>query len=387
MSRMFTTVSAVTLTWIAAAPAQETTTPPPPQEIVEVEVTGEAFYEDAALNDALRRAMEAAAGAEIEKHRAEGNFELIRDTLFAGAAGIITDYEILDKGDAAGGTKFCRVRARVSRNVIASTWMEVQNVLKQIGRPGVAVYILERIDGVIQDSSILESQIENRLLARGFKVYAGEHLRVLRERAIEDAKFEADTTRMQALSLEWGTQIFITGTAQANAAGVKELAGQPTAMYNGDGMIKMYYTDTAEMMASESLANWRGGAAGLHTHSPQGGKKALENASAELAERCYQSVMRQWSRRLSTGGELSLEIQGMAVGEALKIKNKLKDIDRERIMSVDGPSSTKGLVTFRIKAKMSAEDLAAHLVEGEWPSLIEIVDLKPMRIQAKKVGG
>jgi hypothetical protein len=36
---------------------------------------------------------------------------------------------------------------------------------------------------------------------------------------------------------------------------------------------------------------------------------------------------------------------------------------------------------------MTAEELAEHLVEGEFAALIEVVDVKTNRIQAKKTGG
>jgi len=356
------------------------------ENMVEVTVTGEGMSEDSARNDALRRALEQGGGVEISSHSQAENFQLIRDTIYARAEGIVSDYKILEQGDAAGGVKFCKIRAKVNKSAIATTWGEVQNVLDQVGRPGIAIYILERIDGLVQDSSILESQIENRLLKAGFNVYAGQQLRALAEKEGGDAGSEGNVAKVQAIAKDFGTQIFITGTAQANSAGVKELAGEPTAMYNGDGMIKMYYTDTAQMLASESLANWRGGARGFHTVSPQAGKKALENAGEELVERCYQSVMKQWATRISAGGELALEVEGMSLADALKLKKKIQDISADKIKNVNH-SLTKGIVTFRIKAQMTAEELAEHLAGGEFAQIIEIVDLKTNRIQAKKVGG
>ncbi len=356
------------------------------ENMVEVTVTGEGMSEDSARNDALRKALEQGGGVEISSHSQAENFQLIRDTIYARADGIITDYKILEQGDAAGGVKFCKIRAKVNKSAIASTWGEVQNVLDQVGRPGIAIYILERIDGLVQDSSILESQIENRLLKAGFNVYAGQQLRALAEKEGGDAGSEGNVAKVQAIAKDFGTQIFITGTAQANSAGVKELAGEATAMYNGDGMIKMYYTDTAQMLASESLANWRGGARGFHTVSPQAGKKALENAGEELVERCYQSVMKQWATRISAGGELTLEVEGMSLADALKLKKKIQDISADKIKNVNH-SLTKGIVTFRIKAQMTAEELAEHLAGGEFAQIIEIVDLKTNRIQAKRVGG
>jgi len=354
--------------------------------VVEVTVTGQGISEDGARNDALRKALEQGGGVEISSHSQTENFQLVRDTIYARAEGLVTDYKILEQGDAAGGVKFCKIKAKVSKSAIASTWGEVQNVLDQIGRPGIAIYILERIDGVVQDGSILESVLEKRLLTAGFNVYAGAQLRALAEKEGADAASEANIPKVAAIAKNFDTQIFITGTAQANAAGVKEVAGEPTAMYNGDATIKMFYTDTAQLIGSEPLANWRGGARGFHTVSPQAGKKALENAGEELVERLYQNVMKQWSTRISAGGELTIEVEGMSVTDAIKFKKMIQDIDRDKIKNVNH-SMTKGIVTFRVKAQMTAEELIEYLDRGEFKSIITIVDFKTNRIQAKKVGG
>jgi len=354
------------------------------EDVVELTVTGQGISEDAARNDALRKALEQGGKVEISSHSQVENFALIRDTIYARADGIVTDYKILEQGDAAGGVKFCTIRAKVRKDAIASTWGEVQNVLDQIGRPGITVLILERIDGALQDSSILESQIERRLLDAGFTLHAGEQARAIAEKESADAGPEANVAKMQAIAKDFGDEIFISGTAQANAAGVKELMGEPTAMYNGDAMIKMYYTDTAQLLASESLANWRGGARGFNDLSPQAGKKALENAGQELVDRCYQSVMQRWATRISAGGQLVLEVEGLDMADAIRMKKKLADIDKDKIREVNF-SLSKGIARFRIEAKMTAEALAEHLTKDEWTALIEIVDLKANRIQAKRV--
>jgi hypothetical protein len=357
-----------------------------PTDEVEVEASGEGMTDDEARRDALRRALEIGAGNEISSRSTVENFELIRDTIYARADGLISDFKILEQGDGAGGTRYCKVRAKVKKSAVAATWGEVQNVLDQIGRPAIAVFIQEKIDGILQDGSILESKIEERLLKAGFDLRAGQQLQELAEREKTSAEAEGNVKKFLALAKDFGAQIYITGVAHADAAGVKELYGEPTAMYNGGGEIKMFYTDTAQLLASESLADWRGGARGYRDTSPQAGKKALENAGEELVERCYQTVMKNWAARISAGGELTLEIEGLSMADAIKLKKKLKETS-DKILGVDGPSATKGFMTYRIKAKMTAETLAEYLVEGEWTTLIEIIDLKPNRIQAKKVGG
>jgi len=356
------------------------------EDAVEVPVTGQGITEESACQDALRKALEQGGQVEISSHSQVENFELIRDTIYARADGIVTDYKIVDKGEAAGGVNYCKIRAKVRKSAIASTWGEVQNVLDQIGRPVIVVYIRERIDGVEQDSSILESQIEHRLLEAGFTVRAGEQVRAIAERESADAASEENVAKVQAIAKDFGAHVFITGTAQADAAGVRDLYGEAVAMYNGDAMIKMYYTDTAELLASESLANWRGGARGFHTVSPQAGKKALENAGRELVDRCYASVMKKWATRISAGGELVLEVEGASFKDMVEIEDRLEALDPDRIRAVNA-NLTKGIATFRIQAKMTAETLARHLITDDWESLITIVDVKSNRIQAKKVKG
>lgn len=356
------------------------------QESEPIVVSGEGLSEDAALHDALRRALQQGGSTEISSHSNVENFELIRDTVYARSEGIVSDYKILEKGEGAGGTVFVKISAKVNKSAIATTWGEVQNVLDQVGRPGIAINILERIDGIEQDSSILESQLENRLLKAGFNVYARQQLESIAQKEGGDAGTGGNVAKMQAIAKDFGTQIFISGTAQANAAGVNEVAGQPMMMYNGDGMIKMYHTDTAQLLASESLANWRGGARGFQTLSPQAGKKALENAGQELVDRLYVDVMKHWATQISAGGELVLEVEGMNMVDAIKFKKKLEAMDPDRIRNVNH-QMTKGIATFRIKAKMTGEAFVEHLVEGEFADLIDVIDLKSNRIQAKKKGG
>ena len=81
-----------------------------------------------------------------------------------------------------------------------------------------------------------------------------------------------------------------------------------------------------------------------------------------------------------------VRLVNVILADAIKLKKKLQEISPDKIKNVNH-AMTKGIATFRIKAKMTAEELAEHLVGGEFASIIEIVDLKTNRIQAKKVGG
>lgn len=369
---------AATLMITAPAIAEDT-------DVVVVTVTGEGISKDSAKNDALRKALEQGGEIEISSHSNVEDFALVRDTIYARADGIVKDFKILEQGEGVGDIFYCKILAKVSKSAIASTWGEVQNVLDQQGRPGIAVYILERIDGVVQDSSILESKIEERLQEVGFDVYAGAQIRRIMEKESADAETEGNMAKVQAIAKDFGAQIFVTGTGQANAAGVKEVFGQATAMYNCDAAIKMYYTDTARLLASKSIPTERGGARGFHTISPQAGKMALSRAGRKIVEEIYRTAMREWATRISSGGEIQLEVEGVTMKDVIMLKKYIKAIDPDKVKNVNH-SLTKGIAKFRIKAQFTADDFVLFLVEPPFDSIIEVVDQKLARIQAIKVG-
>ncbi|MCH7872734.1 MAG: hypothetical protein IID33_13640 [Planctomycetes bacterium] len=156
-------------------------------------------------------------------------------------------------------------------------------------------------------------------------------------------------------------------------------------MYNADGVIKMFYTDTGELLASQPLTNCRGGTRTLRGDSRQGGKKALENCAKELADACYDTVMRSWATRISAGQTLRLEVEGISFADAVKLEKKLEAIDPDKIRGVDR-SFSSGVARYTITATMTASDLAEYFVKGDWSALIEITDQQTNRIRAKWVG-
>ncbi len=349
--------------------------------VVEITATGEGITPGEARKAALRKALEQGGRSEIFSHSEVQDFQLIKDTIIARAQGIVTEYRIVEERPAVGGSFLCTIRAKVSHSAVASAWGAVQNVLQQIGRPGVMVMITERIDGTVDNSSILESKIEERLIKAGFDVYAGEQVRAIAHREADDASAGNNVAKLQAIAKSFGTQIFITGAANANAAGVRNVHGELAAMYNGDCAIKMYYTDTGRLLASESIPNWRGGARGVNEQSLQAGKKALANAGEVVVEKVYATVMEQWSTAISAGRETRVEVEGLQFADALKIKRMLESTEGIDEVHYE---FTKGIATYRLLGQLSTEELAERLVGAEWRPLVEIVDVKMNRIQAKK---
>lgn len=353
-------------------------------EMVEVPATGEGISKEAAKRDALRKALETGGSVEIGSHSQVENFVLVRDTIYSRAEGIVSDYKVIEEGEGAGGIFFCKIKAKVNKSAIATNWTAVQNVLDQIGRPKVMVIINEKIDGATDDSSILESKIEERLIESGFDVYDRKQMEAIRAKEAADAAAEDNIAKMQAIAKDFGTQIFVMGDSRADAAENKAVHGVELIMYNCNVQAKVFYTDTGKLLASKSLPSVRGGAQGHRAYSPQAGKMAIVNAAAPLIDETYATVMKMWATQISAGAELLIEIEGLSAGDAIKLKKSLAEVTGIEKVNYE---FTKGIAKYRVLGKMTADQLAEHLTSGEWEKRIEIVDIKLNRIQAKKAGG
>ncbi len=366
-------VAGTALGWVAGVRADDA---------VEVTTRGEGTNREAARLAALRNALEEGGRVEISSHSQTENFALVRDTIYARAEGLVSDYQVLEELEGAGGTFICRIRAVVNRSAIASTWLEVQNVLDQLGRPKAMVLIFERIDGRPQEDSILASRIEERLAESGFDLVDSAQADAIAARESADATSEANVLKAQAIAKDFGAHVLIVGSCDADAAENKSVHGIDLMMYNCNAQLKIVYSDTGRVLASKSLANVRGGARGYESRSLQAGKMAIDNAAGPLIDETWAAVMRAWATQISAGAELIVEVEGLSASDAVNLNRRLADITGVQRVNHD---LTKGIAQYRLTAKLTGLQLAEQLVEGEWRKLIEIVDIKPNRIQAKAV--
>lgn len=357
--------------------------PPAPNIVTLPKVEGEGTDRASALADALRKAIEQGGKQEIASYSQAENYVLIRDTIYSRSEGIVTDYKVIKEEEGAGGVYYVTISAKVDKTAIATRWGEVQNILDQIGRPKIMVYIKEKIDGVAQDSSILESKIEERLVKNGFDVVERSAVDEIARREKADAASEDDVKKVQAIAKNFNAQIYIVGHANANFAEIANLYGVRAAMYNCDAMAKCYYTDTGRLLASESVTRARGGARGRNANSPQAGREGLATAAQTIIDKMYATVMKNWATQASAGGDVTLEVSGAKFATANDIKKRLAKMPEIKTVHMQ---FSKGIASYRIVAKKTGEELAAMLSQGEWEGLIEIVDVTLNRIQAKATG-
>jgi len=390
---MLAVLSTATSTWAQtdATPAPPMEPPPKiaadpkaanagPNEIVRVEAEGEGLDKPSAIKAALRAALEKGGKTEIFARSEVKDYQLMHDTIISRAEGIVTDYKVIKEAPVAGGTIKVWIEAKVSKKAMVDAWGAIQNVLNQFGRPKVMVYIRERIDGQLEEQSILETKIEERMLKSGFDLVDYKQINEIMEKEKTDAVTEENLKKVQAIAKGFGAQIFITGTANANQAGIENLYGAPVAFYNCDAQLKVYYTDTAKLLASVGLPQTRGGARGQKEYSPQAGKQALDFAGKRVVNDIYEQVLTQWATAISAGGELMLEVENLKAADAVRLKKMIAEIKGVENVNFE---TSKGLAVYRINAKMTGDQLFEKLAEGPFERFMELTELKLNRIQAK----
>lgn len=357
-----------------------------------VRVTAEGVSRDDAVKQALRKALEEGADLQIAAFSNVENYMLMRQTIYSRAAGLVSDYHMLEEKEIAGGSWRVTLEAVVRPSVVAAAWGEVQNVLDQIGRPKILVWIDETIDGKLQDDSVVQTRLQQLFVKAGFDLVDRAAIDDIKRREVADARDEKNHAKLAALAKNAGAHILIRGSANADAAGRENLYGIPAAFYNCDVQARVYYTDTGRLLASESIPAVRRGVRSQKEHSPQAARAALIAATfperendiqtTALGMRLFNAVMEQWSTQITAGGEILLEVEGVPFKDYLRLKSTLADAGGERIRSIDG-DFTKGIATYRIRATMTAENFAELLVEKPIADFLEVVDLKNNRIQAK----
>ncbi len=360
-----------------------------------VRVKAEGYNRDDALRQALRRALEQGAGVQIAAHSQTEHFVLVRDTIYSRAAGIVSEYRVLNESAGAGGTFEIEIEATVRPDAVARAWSEVQNVLDQIGRPRIMIWIEETIDGEPQSDSIVASRLEQMFGRCGFDLVEKRAVEEIARREHESALREQSAARLAALAKDAGAHVLIRGSANANRAGLETLYGQiPVAFYNCDVQAKVYYTDTGRLLASESLPSTRAGVRSQKEFSPQAARSALVQATfpdtpvagapPPLSVRLYRAVLEHWADQISFAADLLLEVESLNFKTYVALRRALTEIDPQRIRSVEG-DFTRGIGRFRIQAQMSAATLAERLTDKPFSEWIEVLDLKLNRIQARAV--
>jgi serine/threonine-protein kinase len=177
---------------------------------------------DRAIDDALRKAVEQAAGVVVSSESVQENFQLVEDKILTRAKGYVKKYEIVKEGREEE-TYRVSIKAEVSLEILAK---DLCNLLARRGMPRVAVVIAEQNVGdamepeqLLAELSVAETTVMGYLKNRCFLVVDTAQASASRDREAALAAVRGDNQAAAALAKHLGADILITGKAQATDAG------------------------------------------------------------------------------------------------------------------------------------------------------------------------
>ncbi|MCY2924333.1 MAG: hypothetical protein NT031_02665 [Planctomycetota bacterium] len=356
------------------APARAQAVKPAGDNLVEITVTGGGANEDEALSDAMRKAVEQGAGTFISSHSETKDFALVRDTVLARAAGFLQSKKIISKKELPDGTWQVTITAVVSVRGIEDTWGAVTNLLQQMGRPKILVFVRERIADAVQDGSTVQTRIENLLLQSGFVLVDKEQLKEIDKKDLAAAAAEDSPARLQAVAKRFGAQIFISGVANATAGPTGMVGGVQLFPYQAESNMRTYRSDTAQILSSIPGQPTRG----VDRVWRSAASKALDAQAQDVAPRVVADILRSWQEALAGRGEVQLHIEGVTFKQYTQLKTKLKTVKQVKDVTANFANQ---VAECSLQSDVRAEQLAEKLVDA-MPEL-DITDVTQNVIKAK----
>jgi hypothetical protein len=354
--------------------------PPPPKadETKTVTVTGAGITAEAALRDAQRKALEEGAGTYITSQTKVENFQLIKDTILARAAGFVQSVEKLSEKELQDGTFEVKIKAVVSVKGIIDTWGVVKNLLVEVGRPKIMVWVHEKIgDEVVPDSTV-SAGIEESLLKSGFLLVDRERIKKLAEKEGGIAAIEDKPDKIIALMKQEGAQIFITGAAHATKGDTHTDGGLTLYTYEAECNLRGFLEDTGQLIFKIPGKSTRG----VQRVWRSAAKQALDSQAKLIVPQVTGEILQHWQDWLGGHGELKLEVEGISFAAYLKLRDGIKKIEG---VSQVTPQFNNKIANLSIQANMKAEALAEAIVktlEGK----LDITDVSANTIKAKYTG-
>jgi hypothetical protein len=306
-----------------------------------VEATGEAaitqgnrqLARDRATEDALRRAVEQAAGTLVASESEVRGSQLVSDRILTQARGYVQSYDVLDTREAAGAVQV-KVRAKVGKDKLASDLAAIGLTLQRKGMPRIALLVAEqRIDevkpaawwgnqsgrgaaagGLKVDQRIAENTLVAAWQPDGFTFVDMDALAGrVRVAGVVTADLSAETVReIKDLS---GCDVVVHGSAVAvkehDVAGMAEqisglLSKVTGATCTATISVRAYSADNGEILAASE------GSASSYDKSPLAcGRDATAKATREMAADLKKKLLATWSKQLDQGTRLSLHVTGV----------------------------------------------------------------------------
>ena len=286
---------------------------------------------EAALRDAMRKAVETGLGTLLESRTMVENFELKKDEIFSRANGYVSSYEVLDEKKTID-TYVMKVRAVVNQQKLGDDARALGLLQELVGKPKMMIMV----DEFWWDSSLPKNQqeavddpasaarIAERFLGRGFALVDAETVKKLRssEMLVMDDLMnsgEAIVRIAQQAAAEYGAEVLILGTCKAEPASLVGGKYTATATFTA----KIVDASTGALMGTKQYSQSGVGISPEQARS-ESGARAGDGVSQVLIDQ----VLQYWQDKSNNGMDYVIKLYNVDsfVQQGMKFITGLKSI-------------------------------------------------------------
>lgn len=326
-----------------------------------------AQAKDQAVQDALRLAVEQAAGIMVASETLVQNYEVLRDQIYSKSQGYIRNFNIVDE-KVEGNLYKVTVRASVSEGNLKDDLMALGLLIARKNKPRVMIMVAEQNVGMHYysfwwgvkaghaDIGITENTLMEKLAQKGFNVVdhavkAG-NVELAKPYRIESLSDKA----VQTIGNLFDAEVVIYGRALAKLAG--SVMGTSMKSAQADVSLRAVNTDNGQVIAASSYH-----AAAVHPSEVTAGANALKIATESIADQLVAQISDRWNSDLSSGGLIQMVVSG---ADSYRHLMAFKEAVQKKVSGVTGVHQrdyAAGVATIDLTATSSTQRLADEIAK------------------------
>lgn len=297
---------------------------------------------NAAIEDALRQAVEHAAGVKISSITEVKDYQLINDAIYSSTAGLVETYKVLKYNPNQDGLYTIKVESVVSRTEINTKIEAWKALIKRKGRPRMMVV-----------GSVDKQPFERRLTAELQGILEQKALTVIDLEMLEEnkrrdaeraAQGDLDPLKAALISREAGADYFISVQIEGTKYTAQDYHGITLYPVDATAILKVISADTGRVIASEVVDG---------SQKADSTERAMRDVTSAVTSDALEKALRRvavnWLNDLDQRGGAQITVKALAFPhERLEAMIKgLKAADQVKDVIVD-ETDRQGRSTFRI---------------------------------------
>ncbi|MDO9391304.1 MAG: flagellar assembly protein T N-terminal domain-containing protein [bacterium] len=313
---------------------------------------------DVATQDALRNAVEQVTGAVISSSTMVENAMVVEDNIYSKAKGYIKNYSIVSEGEADGGLSYnVKVKALVRSGAIKE---DMADIIRGAGNPKLMVLITESnvgssaIGGIDAQLGTAENTIIEAMRNKGFDFVDPETAEksIRRDKAL--AALDGDAQAAAFIGERAGAEVIITGKSFAKEATVANdmLGGMKSIQATVS--VKAFNTDDGRILVSKVETG-----RAVHIEEITGGTKAIEQASAKLADYLAEEIVKKFARG---GNTVTLNVTGASNYDLYQELVNILKYEVRGVKAVNDREITGNTGLVEVETKFNSSQLAQELL-------------------------